>query len=129
MIVAAARAPQQQQEAPRLAAGLAPGRRFYDPANAIWIVKVYPGDFQLTSRADEVLVTVLGSCVAAVSGPAAAPCRVANRRRCRRCVVCLHPTVNDGSYICCVDSAMAAARLDISARAARCGDDNNPCGV
>lgn len=64
MIVAAAVAP-QQQEAPRPAAGLAPGRRFYDPANAIWIVKVYPGDFQLTARADEVLVTVLGSCVAA----------------------------------------------------------------
>ena len=40
-------------------------RRFYDAASGAWMVKVFPGEFYVTSRADEVLVTVLGSCVAA----------------------------------------------------------------
>jgi chemotaxis protein CheD len=41
------------------------GRRFYDSANESWIVKVFPGEYYVTSKADEVLVTVLGSCVSA----------------------------------------------------------------
>jgi chemotaxis protein CheD len=41
------------------------GRRIYDRTNAIWMVKLFPGEFYITSKADEVLVTVLGSCVAA----------------------------------------------------------------
>jgi chemotaxis protein CheD len=44
----------------------APGsRRFFDAASASWIVKVFPGEFHVTDRPDEVLVTVLGSCVSA----------------------------------------------------------------
>jgi chemotaxis protein CheD len=39
--------------------------RFYDPVNAAWLVKVFPGEFYVTSKRDEVLVTVLGSCVSA----------------------------------------------------------------
>ena len=41
------------------------GRRFYDAASASWMVKLFPGDFYVTGKADEVIVTVLGSCVAA----------------------------------------------------------------
>jgi chemotaxis protein CheD len=41
------------------------GRRFFDAASAAWMVKVLPGEFFVTKRPDEVLVTVLGSCVAA----------------------------------------------------------------
>lgn len=41
------------------------GRRFYDNAAGMWMVKVYPGDYHVTTKPDEVLVTVLGSCVAA----------------------------------------------------------------
>jgi chemotaxis protein CheD len=40
-------------------------RGFYDPVTASWTVKVPMGKFYLTTRADEVLVTVLGSCVSA----------------------------------------------------------------
>jgi chemotaxis protein CheD len=40
-------------------------RRFFDSANANWMVKVFPGEFFVTSKSDEVLVTVLGSCVSA----------------------------------------------------------------
>jgi len=40
-------------------------RRFYDPSAETWIVKIFPGDFYVTDKADETLVTVLGSCVAA----------------------------------------------------------------
>lgn len=45
--------------------GGAGGRRFYDATSGTWMVKVFPGDFYVTDRADETLVTVLGSCVAA----------------------------------------------------------------
>jgi chemotaxis protein CheD len=41
------------------------GRRFFDNATAAWMVKVFPGEFYVTGKADEVLVTVLGSCVSA----------------------------------------------------------------
>ena len=41
------------------------GRRFYDSASQSWLVKVYPGEFRVTSKPDETLVTVLGSCVSA----------------------------------------------------------------
>jgi chemotaxis protein CheD len=40
-------------------------RRFYDAASATWMVKVFPGEFFVSSKVDEVLVTVLGSCVSA----------------------------------------------------------------
>jgi chemotaxis protein CheD len=41
------------------------GRRFFDADSAAWMVKVFPGEFYVTEKTDEVLVTVLGSCVAA----------------------------------------------------------------
>ena len=41
------------------------GRRIYDSANAIWMVKVFPGEFYVTRSAEEAIVTVLGSCVSA----------------------------------------------------------------
>lgn len=41
------------------------GRRFFDPTHGGWIVKVLPGEFYVTAKSDEVLVTVLGSCVSA----------------------------------------------------------------
>jgi chemotaxis protein CheD len=40
-------------------------RRFYDATSAAWLVKVFPGEFYVTSKPDEILVTVLGSCVSA----------------------------------------------------------------
>ena len=40
-------------------------RRFFDSSAAAWLVKVYPGEYQVTSKLDETLVTVLGSCVSA----------------------------------------------------------------
>jgi len=43
----------------------ASGRRFYDSANSAWVVKVFPGEYFVTPNTDEVLVTVLGSCVSA----------------------------------------------------------------
>jgi chemotaxis protein CheD len=42
-----------------------PGRRFFDNAASAWMVKVFPGEFYVTRRADEVVLTVLGSCVSA----------------------------------------------------------------
>jgi chemotaxis protein CheD len=41
------------------------GRRIYDAAGAFWMVKVFPGEFYVTNKPDEVIVTVLGSCVSA----------------------------------------------------------------
>ncbi len=41
------------------------GRRFYDQVQGAWVVKVLPGEFYVTPKSNEVLVTVLGSCVAA----------------------------------------------------------------
>jgi len=41
------------------------GRRFYDSAQAAWVVKILPGEFYVTHDQEEVLVTVLGSCVSA----------------------------------------------------------------
>ncbi|HTZ00773.1 MAG TPA: chemoreceptor glutamine deamidase CheD [Xanthobacteraceae bacterium] len=49
---------------PPLADGRA-GRRFYDSAQAAWVVKILPGEFYVTGDPEEVLVTVLGSCVSA----------------------------------------------------------------
>jgi chemotaxis protein CheD len=40
-------------------------RRFYDTASSAWMVKVLPGEFYVTTNPDELLVTVLGSCVSA----------------------------------------------------------------
>ena len=41
------------------------GRRFYDNGLSAWMVKVFPGEYYVTSDPQEVLVTVLGSCVSA----------------------------------------------------------------
>ena len=41
------------------------GRRFYDSTQAAWVVKILPGEFYVTADPEEVLVTVLGSCVSA----------------------------------------------------------------
>jgi len=41
------------------------GRRFFDAANSAWMVQVFPGEFYTTNKSDEVLVTILGSCVSA----------------------------------------------------------------
>jgi chemotaxis protein CheD len=46
-------------------AGAVAGRRFYDNATGTWMVKVFPGEFYVSRQSDEVLVTVLGSCVSA----------------------------------------------------------------
>ena len=40
-------------------------RRFFDTATSSWMVKVFPGEYYVTKNPDEVLVTVLGSCVSA----------------------------------------------------------------
>jgi chemotaxis protein CheD len=40
-------------------------RRFFDTASSTWMVKVFPGEYFVTRKTDEVLVTVLGSCVSA----------------------------------------------------------------
>jgi chemotaxis protein CheD len=40
-------------------------RKFFDAASSHWMVKVFPGEFFVTNKTDEVLVTVLGSCVSA----------------------------------------------------------------
>ncbi|MFN4098093.1 MAG: hypothetical protein ACK4GG_15120, partial [Sphingomonas sp.] len=50
---------------PRPDVGSPGGRRFYDASAGTWMVKVFPGEFYVTDKADETLVTVLGSCVAA----------------------------------------------------------------
>jgi len=43
----------------------AKGGRFFDNSSQSWLVKVFPGEFHVTARPDETLVTILGSCVAA----------------------------------------------------------------
>jgi chemotaxis protein CheD len=50
---------------PAPAVGEPPERGFYDPASASWMIKVLPGRFYITTRTDEMIVTVLGSCVSA----------------------------------------------------------------
>ena len=40
-------------------------RKFFDTASQTWVVKVFPGEYFVTGKPDEVLVTVLGSCVSA----------------------------------------------------------------
>ncbi|HZD90710.1 MAG TPA: hypothetical protein VE224_11450, partial [Pseudolabrys sp.] len=48
------------------------GRRVFDAANDMWMVKVFPGEYYLTRKQDEMIVTVLGSCVSAcIRDPAA----------------------------------------------------------
>jgi chemotaxis protein CheD len=48
------------------------GRRFFDTVSGTWMVKVFPGEYYVTGRSDEVLLTVLGSCVSAcIRDPAA----------------------------------------------------------
>lgn len=45
--------------------GASAGWRFFDAESGAWMVKVFPGEFYVSNRPDEVLVTILGSCVAA----------------------------------------------------------------
>ncbi|RKE69715.1 chemoreceptor glutamine deamidase CheD [Pseudorhodoplanes sinuspersici] len=40
-------------------------RRIFDANTNTWMVKIFPGEFYITANAEETLVTVLGSCVAA----------------------------------------------------------------
>lgn len=40
-------------------------RSLYDAATSTWLIKVMPGEFRIAHRENEVLVTVLGSCVSA----------------------------------------------------------------
>lgn len=40
-------------------------RRFYDAAAGAWVVKILPGECYVTKSPEELLVTVLGSCVSA----------------------------------------------------------------
>lgn len=40
-------------------------RPFYDAATGSWLIKVMPGEYSIAERGNEVLVTVLGSCVSA----------------------------------------------------------------
>jgi chemotaxis protein CheD len=42
-----------------------PRRRYYDPQFHAMAVKILPGDLYVTEAVDEMLVTILGSCVAA----------------------------------------------------------------
>lgn len=65
MTSVAALRPRLDQSEGRGREGAVAGRRFFDNASGHWMVKVFPGEFYVTRRADEVLVTVLGSCVAA----------------------------------------------------------------
>jgi chemotaxis protein CheD len=45
--------------------GTQASRRFFDNASGRWMVKVLPGEYYITSDPEEVLVTILGSCVSA----------------------------------------------------------------
>jgi chemotaxis protein CheD len=40
-------------------------RRVFDSVNRVWMLKVFPGEFEITHVSDEALTTVLGSCVSA----------------------------------------------------------------
>ena len=60
--LATARAPIKEKENGIAAA---PGRRFHDSVSGMWMVKVFPGEFYVTAKTDETVVTILGSCVAA----------------------------------------------------------------
>jgi chemotaxis protein CheD len=62
-IVAAVARPANRGRGPE--EGMTGGRRFFDSSAGAWLVKVYPGEYQVTSKPDETLVTVLGSCVSA----------------------------------------------------------------
>lgn len=41
------------------------GRRIFDSSSNAWMVKLFPGEYFVTDKMEDVLVTVLGSCVAA----------------------------------------------------------------
>jgi chemotaxis protein CheD len=52
------------EEAPQMLPGFAHMQRYWDPENARWSVKILPGEYYVT-KGDEVVSTVLGSCVSA----------------------------------------------------------------
>jgi len=41
------------------------GRRVFDAANDMWMVNVFTGEYYITRKSDDMIVTVLGSCVSA----------------------------------------------------------------
>lgn len=49
---------------PRVLPGFEQIKRYWDPANEIWAAKILPGEFYV-NRGGEMIVTTLGSCVAA----------------------------------------------------------------
>ena len=53
-----------QSQQPRALPGFERIRRYWDPAHRVWAAKLLPGEFYVT-RGNEMLVTTLGSCVAA----------------------------------------------------------------
>jgi chemotaxis protein CheD len=59
------RRPKETASAPVAGAQTGGGRRFFDSTADAWVVKVFPGEFYVTGKGDEVIVTVLGSCVSA----------------------------------------------------------------
>jgi chemotaxis protein CheD len=59
------RRPAESASAPDAGVRIAGGRRFFDSTADAWVVKVFPGEYYVTNKSDEVLVTVLGSCVSA----------------------------------------------------------------
>jgi len=54
----------KQVSDPVIGNGVAKGR-FFDSTSNAWMVKVFPGELYVTAKPDEMLVTVLGSCVSA----------------------------------------------------------------
>jgi chemotaxis protein CheD len=57
-----ARPVEAERTPPKAVAGFSHIRRFWDPRHQAWAAKLLPGDFYVTPH-DEVLLTVLGSCV------------------------------------------------------------------
>jgi chemotaxis protein CheD len=63
-VTLALRKPLESAAAPPVSGSTA-GHRFFDASQSVWMVKVLPGEFYVTAKSDEILVTVLGSCVTA----------------------------------------------------------------
>jgi chemotaxis protein CheD len=62
---------QPKTQAPAIASGFEHVKRYWDPGCDRWSAKILPGEFFVT-RSDEVITTVLGSCISAcIRDPAA----------------------------------------------------------
>lgn len=53
-----------QIKQPRVLPGFEQVKRYWDPIHRVWAAKILPGEFYV-NRGDEMIVTTLGSCVAA----------------------------------------------------------------